>query len=95
MRILHADEVLPIFFSRDDFIPENIKKLKITVQVIITKINETPVILKIIFKKAEKVLFWAIIVMFFSGGVIFFPNFPSRGDILKKQEIIRQYLSSV
>ena len=57
LRILHASESLLIFFSRDDFIPENIKKLKITVQVIIIKINEALIILKAIFKKTEKNLF--------------------------------------
>ena len=62
MRILHADESPPILPSRDDSIPENIKKLKIAVQVIITKINEAPVISKAIFKEAEKVPTWTIIV---------------------------------
>ena len=57
LRILHADESPPISFLRDDFISKNIKKLKITVQVIITKINKAPVIFKTIFKKAEKTLF--------------------------------------
>ena len=49
LRILRAGEAPPIFFSRDDFILENIKKLKIAVQTIIIKINEIPVIFKAIF----------------------------------------------
>ena len=44
-----AQVLLLTLFSRDDFIPENIKKLKIIVQAIITKINEASVILKTIF----------------------------------------------
>ena len=63
LRTLHVGESLPISSLRDDFILENIKKLKITVQIIIIKINEIPAIFKAIFKKIKKALFWVIIVI--------------------------------